>query len=50
MLIFIGVLGLALVYAWRIGGLDWGNKVRTGLDQAKNANDKMRKQHVEMEY
>ena len=49
MLIFIGVLGLALIYAWRIGGLDWGNKVRVGLDRAKKEDNKMRKQNIEME-
>ena len=49
MLIFIGVLGLALIYTWRIGGLDWGKKVRVGLDRAKKEDDKMRKQNIEME-
>lgn len=36
-LAFIVVLGIALVYEWRTGALDWGQKVRVGLqieDQA----------------
>lgn len=26
--VFIGVLGLALFYLWRVGALDWGTKTR----------------------
>ena len=29
--IFIAVLVLALIYQWRSGALEWGNKTRTGL-------------------
>lgn len=35
MLIFIGVLTVALVYEWRNGALDWGSKVRVGLKEAQ---------------
>ena len=34
MMIFIGVLAIALIYAWLSGGLDWGVKKRTGLSEA----------------
>ena len=27
-LVFIGVLVAALIYAWRLGALDWGSKGR----------------------
>jgi NADH-quinone oxidoreductase subunit A len=29
-LIFAGVLGIALAYLWRIGGLDWSGEMRSG--------------------
>jgi NADH-quinone oxidoreductase subunit A len=29
-LIFAGVLGIALAYLWRIGGLDWYGEMRSG--------------------
>ena len=35
MLFFIAVLVLALIYEWRCGGLDWGNKERIGLRKAQ---------------
>jgi len=35
MLVFIAVLALALIYGWRSGCLDWGNKVRYGLTKAQ---------------
>jgi NADH-quinone oxidoreductase subunit A len=34
-LIFIGVLGAALVYLWRLGALDWGKK-KTDGDKGEN--------------
>ena len=34
MMIFIGVLAIALIYGWLSGGLDWGAKKRTGLTEA----------------
>ena len=34
MMIFIGVLAIALVYGWLSGGLDWGGKKRIGLTEA----------------
>jgi NADH-quinone oxidoreductase subunit A len=34
MVVFIAILGLALVYEWRSGALDWGNKTRVGLKNA----------------
>ena len=38
MVVFIAILGLALIYEWRSGALDWGNKTRTGLnDTTKSA-------------
>ena len=36
MLVFIAILALALIYEWRSGSLDWGNKVRVGLPEAQN--------------
>ena len=42
MLVFIGILALALIYEWRSGALDWGNKTRVGLPQAQ-AKEKARK-------
>jgi len=42
MLVFIGILVLALIYEWRSGALDWGKKTRIGLKQAKRlAEDKL---------
>jgi NADH-quinone oxidoreductase subunit A len=35
MLVFIAILVLALIYEWRSGALDWGNKVRVGLPEAQ---------------
>lgn len=32
---FIVVLGVALIYEWRSGALEWGVKTREGLDEAK---------------
>lgn len=37
MLVFVLVLVVALVYEWRSGALDWGNKKRVGLDDAIKA-------------
>lgn len=34
-LVFIFVLGVALVYEWRSGALEWGVKTRKGLRQAQ---------------
>ena len=31
--LFIFILGVALVYEWRSGALDWGVKTRVGLDK-----------------
>ncbi|TNF88371.1 MAG: NADH-quinone oxidoreductase subunit A [Gammaproteobacteria bacterium] len=31
-MVFIAVLGVALVYEWRSGALDWGKKTRIGLE------------------
>ena len=31
-LVFIVVLGVALIYEWRSGALEWGVKTRTGLE------------------
>lgn len=36
-LLFIFILGVALVYEWRSGALEWGNKTRTGLREAQLA-------------
>ena len=33
-LLFIFILGVALVYEWRSGALEWGNKTRVGLPEA----------------
>jgi len=30
---------LALVYEWRSGALDWGNKTRTGLKDALKSSE-----------
>ena len=37
MVVFIAILGLALIYEWRSGALDWGNKTRTGLNETKKS-------------
>lgn len=42
MLVFIAILALVLIYEWRSGALDWGNKTRVGLSQAQ-AREKARK-------
>ncbi|MGE0130571.1 MAG: NADH-quinone oxidoreductase subunit A [Blastocatellales bacterium] len=36
-LVFIGVLVAALIYAWRLGALDWGSKGR----KARRVNEQM---------
>ena len=41
MLVFIGVLVLALVYEWRSGALEWGNKTRVGLREAQAAEERL---------
>jgi len=41
MLVFIGILVLALVYEWRSGALEWGNKTRVGLREAQAAEEKL---------
>ncbi len=33
-MVFIVVLGVALIYEWRSGALDWGQKTRRGLEGA----------------
>ena len=35
-LVFILVLGVALIYEWRSGALEWGVKTRVGLNRDKN--------------
>ena len=35
-LVFIVMLGVALVYAWRCGALEWGVKTRVGLETKDN--------------
>ncbi|MCZ6828257.1 MAG: NADH-quinone oxidoreductase subunit A [Gammaproteobacteria bacterium] len=35
-LVFIAMLGVALVYAWRCGTLEWGVKTRVGLEAKDN--------------
>jgi NADH-quinone oxidoreductase subunit A len=35
-LVFILVLGVALIYEWRSGALEWGVKTRVGLDRDKS--------------
>ena len=35
MVLFIAILGLVLIYEWRSGALDWGNKTRVGLREAQ---------------
>ena len=34
-LVFIAVLGVALIYEWRSGALEWGVKTRVGLEDRK---------------
>ena len=34
-MVFIVVLLIALIYALRVGALDWGLKTRVGLEQEK---------------
>lgn len=34
-LLFIFILGVALIYEWRSGALEWGRKTRVGLRQAQ---------------
>ena len=34
MLVFIAILAFALIYEWRSGALEWGNKTRVGLKAA----------------
>lgn len=36
-LVFVLVLVIALIYEWKSGALDWGNKTRVGLDDAVEA-------------
>ena len=33
-MVFVVILGVALIYEWRSGALDWGNKTRVGLEDA----------------
>ena len=33
MLAFVFILGVALVYEWRSGALEWGVKTRVGLEE-----------------
>ena len=40
MLVFIAILALALIYEWRSGALEWGNKTRVGLPAAQRAETK----------
>ena len=37
MVVFIAILGLVLVYEWRSGALEWGNKTRVGLEAAQKS-------------
>lgn len=32
-MVFVFILAVALVYEWRSGALDWGQKTRVGLEQ-----------------
>jgi len=34
--VFTFVLIVALIYAWRLGVLEWGRKTRVGLDEEKD--------------
>ncbi len=33
-MVFIAILGIALIYEWRSGALDWGEKTRLGLEES----------------
>ena len=35
-MVFIGVLTVALIYEWRSGALDWGVKTRVGLEDDRS--------------
>jgi NADH-quinone oxidoreductase subunit A len=35
-MVFIAVLLVALIYAWRVGALNWGIKTRVGLEEKKS--------------
>lgn len=35
-MVFIAVLLVALIYAWRLGVLEWGRKTRVGLSEETN--------------
>jgi len=35
-MVFIAVLLVALIYAWRLGVLEWGRKTRVGLPKETN--------------
>ena len=37
MVVFIAILGLVLVYEWRSGALEWGNKTRDGHEAAQKS-------------
>ena len=37
MVVFIAILGLVLVYEWRSGALEWGNKTRVGLESTQTS-------------
>lgn len=41
MLVFVGILVLALIYEWRSGALEWGNKTRVGLKEAQAVEEKL---------
>lgn len=36
-MVFVAVLVIALIYEWKSGALDWGNKTRVGLDESVKA-------------
>jgi len=46
MLVFVGVLVIALIYEWRSGALDWGIKTRVGLEPTLQ--QKVKQQSVNM--
>ena len=35
-MVFIIILGVALIYEWRSGALDWGMKTRLGLEESSD--------------
>lgn len=35
-MVFIAILGIALIYEWRSGALEWGVKTRLGLEESSN--------------